>query len=78
MFQRSEIGRYQKIEDRIKAMLNSVFITPLGNKYKLIRCEKKGKKRFYTYFCLEFPHTSITADHRMELGEIMDWIKTLK
>lgn len=78
MLQRKEIGKYRSVDSRIEAMLNREYITPGGDHYSLIKYEKSGHNKSLTYQWVENPQYTITSDHMLSLGEIVDWIKVLK
>lgn len=82
MFQRSEIGKYVKVADRIAVKLNKPFVTPDGNSYSLIEFKRQGRKKRFTYQWLNSPlilkANTITSKEEMSLKEIMDWIKSSK
>jgi len=49
MFQASQIGKKRSASTQANAILNSVFVTPNGDKYSLVKVEQNGKSKIYVY-----------------------------
>lgn len=78
MFQRKEIGKYRSIQSQIDVRLNKEYITPDGDHYTLIKFEKTGRNKSFTYQWIENPQHTITSDHILGVEEIVNWIKRNK
>lgn len=78
MFQRKEIGKYRSVQSQIDARLNRECVTPDGDHYTLMRFEKSGRSKSFTYQWVEKPEYTITSDHMLSLEEIVTWINKFK
>lgn len=81
MFQRSELGKYVPIKDRIKAAMYSICVTPDNDKYCLIDVQKIGRKRKYIYAWLNSPKVGtdkLESEKLLGVEPIFDWINKLK
>ena len=85
MFQRSQLGKRPTKKERIELMLKNVYVTPSGDRYKLIEYRKQNGGYLYIYEWINCPkeilnktNNRIQSKSELQLIDIINWIDELK